>query len=106
MNRQKELLDIVNKDGSKNNIKAAQLVDEIVFIEDQLKELKKLPFISVNPNNPMQQKATPASKQYKELLQQYNNSLRLLLRMSGDMGEIEEESPLRKWVKGRNDLDT
>ena len=106
MNRRKELLDIVNRDGSKNDIKAAQLVDEIVFIEKQLVELKKLPFINVNPKNPMQQRATPAAKQYKELLQQYNNSLRLLLRMSGDMGEIEEESPLRKWVKGRHDMDS
>jgi hypothetical protein len=67
-------------------------------------ELKKLPFINVNPKNPMQQKATPASKQYKEFLQQYNNCLRLLFRLSGDMGETEEESPLRRWIKGRKEL--
>ena len=100
--RKKALLEIVNKAGTQNDVKAEQLVEEIVFLEDQLKELKKLPFISVNPKNPAQQKATPASKQYKELLQQYNNSLRLLLRLSGDIGEnSEEESPLRKWLKGR-----
>jgi hypothetical protein len=52
----------------------------------------------------MQQKATPASRQYKELLQQYNNSLRLLLRMAGDLGDSEEESPLRAWIKSRKDL--
>ena len=102
--RKKALLEIINKAGSQNDIKAVQLVEEIVFLEDQLKELKKLPFISVNPKNPAQQKATPASKQYKELLQQYNNSLRLFLRLSGDIGEnTEEESPLRKWLKGRID---
>lgn len=105
MDRKEELLKIINKAGSQNDVKAAQLVDEIVFIEEQLVELKKLPFIAVNPKNPMQQKATPASKQYKELLQQYNNSLRLLLRLSGDYGETEEESPLRQWVKGRRDLE-
>lgn len=104
MTRKEELLKIINKTGSQNDIKAAQLIDEIVFIEEQLTELKKLPFIAVNPKNPMQQKATPASKQYKELLQQYNNSLRLLFRLSGDMGETEEESPLRKWLKGRKEL--
>ena len=104
MTRKEELLKIINKAGSQNDVKAAQLVDEIVFIEERLVELKKLPFINVNPNNPMQQKATPASKQYKELLQQYNNSLRLLFRLSGDMGETEEESPLRRWIKGRKEL--
>lgn len=105
MDRQAELLSIISKSGSDNDIKAAQLVDEIVFIENQLVELKKLPFININPKNPMQQKATPAAKQYKELLQQYNNSLRLLFRLSGDLGgEVEEESPLRKWAKSRKEL--
>lgn len=104
MSRKEELLQIVTQAGSQNDIKAAQLVEEIVFIEEQLVELKKLPFINIHPKNPMKQKATPASKQYKELLQQYNNSLRLLFRLSGDMGENEEESPLRKWVKGRKEL--
>ena len=103
--RKKALLEIINKAGSQNDIKAVQLVEEIVFLEEQLKELKKLPFISVNPKNPAQQKATPASKQYKELLQQYNNSLRLLLRLSGDIGEnAEEESPLRRWIRNRSEV--
>ena len=105
MDRKAELLSIISKSGSDNDIKAAQLVDEIVFIENQLVELKKLPFINVNPKNPMQQKSTPAAKQYKELLQQYNNSLRLMFRLSGDLGgDSEEESPLRKWAKSRKEL--
>ena len=104
MTRKEELLKIINKTGSQNDIKASQLIDEIVFIEEQLTELKKLPFIAVNPKNPMQQKATPASKQYKEMMQQYNNSLRLLFRLSGDInGETEDESPLRQWVKSRKE---
>ena len=77
-----------------------QLVDEIVYIENQLIELKKLPFIKVNPNNTMQQKSTPASKLYKELLQQYNNCIKTLARLTGN-NETEEESPLRKWVNSR-----
>ena len=71
--------------------------------EEQLKELKKMPFISSDPKNPARQKATPASKLYKEMMQQYNNSLRLLFRLSGDMGEVEEDSPLRKWIKERKE---
>lgn len=104
MNRKEELLKILNQKDSQNSVKAEQLVDEIVFIEEQLRELKKLPFITVHPKNPALQKATPAAKQYKEMMQQYNNSLRLLFRLSGDMnGETEEESPLRRWVKSRKE---
>lgn len=105
MTRKEELLEAINKSGSQNDVKAAQLIDEVVFIEEQLIKLKKLPFISVNPKNPAQQKATPASKQYKELLQQYNNSLRLLFRLAGDFGETEEESPLRNWAKREKDFE-
>ena len=97
--RKNELLGLLGED-----VKASQLVDEIIFIEGRLEELRKLPFIAVNPKNPAQQKATPASKQYKELLQQYNNSLRLLYHLSGDLGgEQEEESPLRAWLRSREE---
>lgn len=104
MSRKSDLLEIINKNGTNNSVKAEHLIDEIIFIEDQLVELKKLPFINVNPKNPMQQKVTPASKQYKELFQQYTNSLRLLFHLSGDMGETDDESPLRKWIKSRKEL--
>lgn len=104
MGRREELEKIIQKENSGNDIKASQLIDEIVFLEEQMKELKKLPFIKVNPKNPAMQKSTPAAKQYKEMLQQYNNSLRLLFRIAGDLGETEEISPLRKWVKSREEL--
>ena len=102
MDRKSEFLSLL-KDGKQDELKARQLIDELVFLEQQMIELKKYPFIAVNPKNPAQQKPTAASKQYKELLQQYNNSLRLLLRITGDIGETEEESPLRAWLKSRKD---
>ena len=98
-NRKTELLKIINKAGSDNDIKASQLIDEIIFIEERLKELKKLPFIRISKKNPAIQETTPASRQYKELLQQYNNCLRILFRMTGEMEENDEESPLRKWAR-------
>jgi hypothetical protein len=103
--RKKELLSLVIGVDESNKIKAEQLIDEIIFVEENLKELKKYPFISINPKNPAQQKSTPAAKQYKEFLQQYNNSLKLLFRLSGDIGDSEEESPLRKWIKSRKEFD-
>lgn len=101
MDRKTELLSLL-KDGSQDELKARQLIDEIVFLEQRMTELKQYPFIAVNPKNPAQQKPTAASRQYKEFLQQYNNSLRLLLRITGDIGgDSEEESPLRAWLKSR-----
>lgn len=98
--RKAELIELVGEDA-----KTARLIEEVLFLEEKMAELKKLPFIAYNPKNPMQQKSTPAAKQYKEFLQQYNNSLRLLFRISGNLdGESEEESPLRKWVNARKEL--
>lgn len=93
MSRKEELLQVID-----NDITLMPLIDEVVFLENRLEELKKLPFIKVNPKNPTQQKSTPAQKQYKELLQQYVNIIRVLIRATGT-DESDEESPLRKWVK-------
>lgn len=101
MGRKDELVKIICKAGDADRIKAERLIDEVVFIEKQLDELRLLPFIKIDPKNPEHQKATPAAKQYKELLQQYNNSLKLLLKISGDLNETEEESPLRSWLKSK-----
>ena len=74
------------------------LIEEVVFVEDQLKVLRKMQFIKVHPENPSLQKATPASKQYKELMQTYNNSLKVLASVLSKDG-VEEESPLREFLK-------
>lgn len=80
----------------------AQLIDEIVFLEGRLTELREYPFISVNPKNPAQQKPTAAAKQYKELLQQYNNCIKILLGVLGK-SETEETSPLREYLNKLKD---
>ena len=76
------------------------LVDEIVFLEGRLKELKALPFIKIDPKNDSNQKKTPAFSEYKELLQQYNNCLKTLctfiVRAQG-----EEGSDLRQYFEMR-----
>ena len=92
MTRKEELLNLIGDD--KTIIK---LVDEVCFLEKQLEYLKALPQINVNPNNPYQQKATPAAKQYKEFLQQYINVIKILAHVTGDDNE-NDISPLRKWA--------
>lgn len=97
MDRRSELLKIL-KDANESSI--SPLVDEIIYLEEQLEMLRKLPKIKVNPNNPEQQKATPAAKLYKEYLQQYLNAIKVLCKATGT-DESNEESPLRKWVNER-----
>ena len=104
MGRKEDLEKIVYREGTDNEIKAQDLIEEIIFLEEQMRYYRSLPQIKVHPKNREQQKATPAAKLYKEALQQYNNSLRLLFRITGDIDDIEEESPLRKWAKSREEM--
>ena len=76
------------------------LIDDVVFLEGVLTNLRKLPFIRVNPKNPAEQKVTPAAKQYKELLQQYNNCIKILTGIVRKDAP-EEESPLRAFLNAR-----
>ena len=83
------------------------VIDDVVFLEDKLTELKKLPFIQVHPQDASRQRSTPASKQYKEFLQQYINCIKMIeyviykdKRLEGDEAE---ESPLRAWFRENAD---
>lgn len=95
MNRKKELFDLVQ-----NNTALVPMIEEMIYLEGELDRLRNLPKLVVHPEDPTKQKTTPAAKLYKELLQQYTNVVRILLRVTG-AEEFEEESPLRKWMNGR-----
>lgn len=100
MDRRKELLAIVPADSVDL---VTEVIDEIIFLETKLLELKKLPFIEVHPTNPVKQRNTPAAKMYKEFLQQYVNCIKMLeyviYKEKRLEGEETEESPLREWFK-------
>ena len=98
MSRRDELVAIVPEDSLEL---VTSVIDDVVFLEERLTELKKLPFIQVHPQDATKQRSTPASKQYKEFLQQYINCIKMIegviyrdKRLEGDEAE---ESPLRKW---------
>lgn len=100
MSRRDELVAIIPEESMEL---VNSVIDDVVFLEERLTELKKLPFIEVNPKNPMKQRSTPASKLYKEFLQQYINCIKMLeyviYKEKRLEGEESEESPLRKWFK-------
>ena len=104
MNRRDELIAIIPDESMEL---VTSVIDDVVFLENRLTELKKLPFIEVNPKNPMKQRSTPASKLYKEFLQQYINCIKMIeyviykeKRLDGDE---ETESPLREWFRKNAD---
>lgn len=101
MTRKEELLKIFEEvEDTKGIIRP--MIDDVVFLEDQLQDLRKLPFIRVNPNDSSQQKPTAAAKQYKELLQQYNNCVKILIGVLR-RDAPEEESPLREFLNARKE---
>jgi hypothetical protein len=100
MSRKEELLKYVGED---LNELVTNLVDEMLFLEGKLAELKQYPFLQVHPKDNAVQRATPAAKQYKEFLQQYNNCIKIIesiIYKDKRLDETEaEETPLRKWFK-------
>lgn len=100
MARRDELIKLV---GEESLHLVGDVIDEVIFLEGKLQDLKKYPFIQVHPQDDSKQRATPAAKQYKEFLQQYINCLKMIesiiykeKRLDSD--EVED-SPLRKWFK-------
>ena len=55
------------------------LIEQVLFLEERMSELREMPFLRVNPKNPLIQKTTPAAKLYKECMQSYMNAIRILL---------------------------
>ena len=76
----------------------APLFSEMEFIEEQLVELKKKPFIKYHPKDPSVQKQTPAGKLYKDLLAQEKDIVRILCSQLRK-NDTDEESPLRKYLR-------
>lgn len=95
MDRREELLSCLNADEKL----VGHLVDEAIYLEDQIEETKKLPFIKVHSDDPQKQKSTPAARLYTQLCAQYNSVIRTLVSIANSNGTDDEESPLRKWVK-------
>lgn len=73
-----------------------RLVSEVVFLENQMQEYRKYPFLSVHPNHPNLQKKTPAAALYKDALASYMNAVRILASFLHRVDESAENELLRK----------
>lgn len=97
MSRSEELRRIF-KDFDETKFKVVEpLIDEAVYLEEQMLSLKQYPFIkSREYKGEIQTKVTAAGKQYREYLQTYTNIIDKLCRMLGKV-EGDEDSPLREF---------
>ena len=93
----REELDEIFRDVDEDEKKLVNhLIGEVVFLEEQMTQLKALPFISVHPKNPALQKTTSAAKQYKECSQSYMNATRILLNVLRKVESSEQDALLRR----------
>lgn len=98
--RVKELNDFVGKD---KVISLQHLIDNIVYMEEKLEELRKYPFIKVSPKDVKKQKKTESSKLYLSLMAQYTQDIKVLSYLAGKSGEEETISPLRLYIQKLNE---
>lgn len=101
MERKDELLKCFDGVPQEKMTLAVNLVDEFIWLEGQLLELRKLPMIKTHPRNKNIVKPTPASKLYKEFLQQYNNVFKNLVSLHKG-NDSEDDSPLMMYLRELN----
>lgn len=96
MTRREQLDDIFKNVEENEKELVNRLLDEVVFLEDKMAELKALPFVSVHPKNPALQKTTAAAKLYKECSQSYMNAIRILAGILHKVESSAEDELLKR----------
>ena len=81
------------------------VVDEVVFLEGQLKALRKLPFIKTHPTNPELQKQTEAARQYVKLHASYLQAIKIICSSLNKGALEDDDSPINRWLKARMGAD-
>jgi hypothetical protein len=72
------------------------LIEEVVFMKNQLTDLQKLPHVRIHPKNPNRQEITAAGKQYKNIIQSYNSAVKTLLTVLYRSGSDDGDELLNK----------
>lgn len=102
MTRKETLLKIFEGiDESKREL-IRPLLDDVIYLEDQIARLRELPKIRIHPKNPERQEVTPAGKMYKEYMQSYLNAIKTLQTMlyrEGETGESELIKALKEFER-------
>ena len=98
MTRLEELQTIFEKVDEDKASVIAPLLPQVVFLEERLRELQKVPHIRIHPKNPARQEITAAGKQYKEMMQSYLNAVKVLQMTLGRYA-VEEKDAFDEWLE-------
>lgn len=96
--RRQELFDCLDGIGEKERKVAERLVDEIVFQEGLLYELRNESMVKRHPKNPALMKPSPAYKMYRETAQLYVLNVKALMSIA-NKNKTKEKSPLAKYLE-------
>ena len=98
MTRLEELQTIFEKVDEDKASVIAPLLPQVVFLEERLRELQKVPHIRIHPKNPARQEITAAGKQYKEMMQSYLNAVKVL-QSTLSRYSVEEQDAFDEWLE-------
>lgn len=98
MTRLEELQTIFEKVDEDKAAVIAPLLPQVVFMEERLRELQKVPHIRIHPKNPARQEITAAGKQYKETMQAYLNAVKVL-QSTLSRYSVEEQDAFDEWLE-------
>lgn len=101
MTRREELTKYIREKRPDDESILRPLVDDVIYLEVTMDELRKLPMVERHPSDQTKVRPSGSAKLYKELLQQYNNCMKLILVRESVNADGDEESPLRQYMKSR-----
>ena len=99
MNRKHKLLELFRDIDESKLILVSELIDDIAFLEIQMRELKNLPFIRVHPKYKSKQELTKAAKLYKDCSQSYDNKIKILVSLLNKENATLEDDPVSEFMK-------
>ena len=72
------------------------VVEEIIYCEVKMEELKTMPFIIRHPKHPDLTKITPAARLYRDMFASYSNGIRILINVLRKVESDAQDELLRK----------
>ena len=95
--KRKETLEDIFKDIDEGEKKLIDpLLEEVVYLEEQMQYLRTLPQIKIHPTNSAIQKKTEAAKLYKEYSQSYMNAVRILIGVLHKVDSSAQDDLLKR----------
>lgn len=95
--KREETLEDIFKDVDENEKKLIDpLLEEVIYLEEQMKYLRTLPQIQIHPTNNAIQRKTEAAKLYKEYSQSYMNAIRILIGILHKVDSSAQDELLKR----------